>query len=205
MSSMESVTIEKVVKKRGRKPKVPTREKPPTKEKTNTKTRAKKGKSAIPDEISSSTASYTATQTIESIPESISEPIPEPIQDPINCRECKKPFPRKDDTMAYCYGCDKLCCLGCLETVCGDCCVLECYKCSYSDSERCGCYGRCSQCGDECSRENASFCSNKGRMVCWDCWDDDVNESGVRGDFQKCRAIDLEDEDTDGSEDDDEY
>jgi hypothetical protein len=203
---MESVTIEKVVKKRGRKPKVPTREKPPTKEKTNTKTRAKKGKSAIQDEISSSTASCTATQTIETIPESISEPIPESIQHPINCRECKKPFPRKDDTMAYCYGCDKLCCLGCLETVCGDCCVLECYKCSYSESERCGCYGRCCMCGDECSRENASFCSNKGRMVCSDCWDDDVNESGVRGDFQKCRAIDLEDEDTDGSEeDDDEY
>jgi hypothetical protein len=59
--------------------------------------------------------------------------------------------------------------------------------------------------GDECSRESASFCSNKGRMVCSDCWDDDVNESGVRGDFQKCRAIDLEDEDTDESEDDDEY
>ena len=86
----------------------------------------------------------------------------------LSCLLCEVPMKAAD--RRTCYACKGTGCNTCTKMVCCDCGVIMCENCSGRGEPNCGCYGRCTTCGDDVNRgENGWPCDTCKQWLCSNC------------------------------------
>ena len=86
----------------------------------------------------------------------------------LTCEKCEQPM--KAAERRTCYRCKETGCNLCTTTACCDCGVIMCKDCSGSGDPDCGCYGRCTTCGNDVNRgEHGWPCRICKQWLCSSC------------------------------------